>query len=388
MSVSVVETKDPRETEALGAELAADLQDGDVVLVQGELGSGKTTFVRGAARALGVTDPDHQPDVQHRTSLQSHETRPSRTWTYTVWQGVCEQEDPALLDDYLGPGTDRFRGVAGAGHAELSSARLRVTLSHRGADRRRIEVVQGMIVLGFDTATSSTAVALRLGDGSTLQARDDPGQDERPGHATRLLGMADELLGRASIGWRALERIAVGLGPGTFTGLRVGVATARGLAQSLEIELVGVSSLRALAEPALRSERDGSTRARGLGCTPRRGVPRRLRDDRGGIGRGAHAATRAGSRGSGEHTRASQDSARKRSNAVPWRAIGDGAVRFRAHLQAAGVMVPPDSSPLHLLSAEAICDLGSRAETLASYQAIVPDYRRRPDAEIALERRK
>jgi tRNA threonylcarbamoyladenosine biosynthesis protein TsaB len=68
-----------------------------------------------------------------------------------------------------------------------------------------------------------------------------------------------------------------------------------------------------------------------------------------------------------------------------WQAIGDGAVRFRSDLQAAGVAVPPDSSPLHLLSAEAICDLGARAEVLASGETIVPDYRRRPDAEIALE---
>jgi tRNA threonylcarbamoyladenosine biosynthesis protein TsaB len=68
-----------------------------------------------------------------------------------------------------------------------------------------------------------------------------------------------------------------------------------------------------------------------------------------------------------------------------WQAIGDGAVRFRGDLQAAGVAVPPDSSPLHLLSAEAICDLGARAEAVASGEAIVPDYRRRPDAEIALE---
>ena len=94
-----------------------------------------------------------------------------------------------------------------------------------------------MIVLGFDTATRSTAVALRLADGSTLQARHDPSPDERPGHTTRLLGMAGELLARAGIPPRALERIAVGLGPGTFTGLRVGVATARGLAQSLARDL-------------------------------------------------------------------------------------------------------------------------------------------------------
>jgi tRNA threonylcarbamoyladenosine biosynthesis protein TsaB len=78
-----------------------------------------------------------------------------------------------------------------------------------------------MIVLGFDTATAATVVGLRMADGETLQARDDPAQGERPGHATRLLAMTDELLARAGVGWRALDRIAVGLGPGTFTGLRI-----------------------------------------------------------------------------------------------------------------------------------------------------------------------
>src|SRR5580700_7249570 len=104
-----------------------------------------------------------------------------------------------------------------------------------------------MAVLGFDTSTSATAVALRLRDGTTTQARDDPPAGAHPGHATRLLGMAHQLLAGAGVGWSHVDRIAVGLGPGTFTGLRVGVATARGLAQSLAAELVGVSSLRALA---------------------------------------------------------------------------------------------------------------------------------------------
>ena len=111
-----------------------------------------------------------------------------------------------------------------------------------------------MIVLGFDTATQSTAVGLRLTDGETLQARDDPAPGGHPGHATRLLDMAGELLAAAGLGWSALERIAVGVGPGRFTGLRVGIATARGLAQSLTVELVGVSSLQALGQAAASNE--------------------------------------------------------------------------------------------------------------------------------------
>jgi tRNA threonylcarbamoyladenosine biosynthesis protein TsaB len=242
-----------------------------------------------------------------------------------------------------------------------------------------------MIVLGFDTATRSTAVGLRLKDGRTLQARDDPGISEHPGHATSLRPMADELLGSAGIGWRAIDRIAVGLGPGTFTGLRVGVATARGLAQSLSVDLVGVSSLRALAEPALRSEPDGSHHVLAV-LDARRGeafAAAYEMTDRGSaeelVPPRALAPEDLGSVVEQAETVIGDERGRR------WQAIGDGAVRFRGDLQVTGIGVPLDSSPLHLVNAEAICDLGVRAEAVASREAIVPDYRRRPDAEIALE---
>ncbi len=140
MSVSVVETNDPLETEALGAQLAAGLKDGDVVLIRGELGSGKTTFVRGAARALGVTDPITSPTFSIGHRYRATHTTVSHLDLYRLAGGL-RGEDPALLDDYLGPGQIAFVEWPAADSAELSSARVRVTLTHEGADRRRIEVV-------------------------------------------------------------------------------------------------------------------------------------------------------------------------------------------------------------------------------------------------------
>lgn len=142
MSVSVVETNDPLETEALGAELAAVLRDGDVVLIRGELGSGKTTFVRGAARALGVTDPITSPTFSIGHRYRAAQTTVSHLDLYRLADGL-QAEDPGLLDDYLGPGRIAFVEWPIRDSAELSDARVRVTLAHMGEDRRRVEVVQG-----------------------------------------------------------------------------------------------------------------------------------------------------------------------------------------------------------------------------------------------------
>jgi tRNA threonylcarbamoyladenosine biosynthesis protein TsaB len=259
-----------------------------------------------------------------------------------------------------------------------------------------------MIVLGFDTATSATAVGLRLEDGSTLLARDDPPAGTRPGHSAQLLALAAELLEQAELSWSAVERIAVGLGPGTFTGLRIGVATAHGLARSLAVELVGVPTLQALALAALQSP---PTRSEGHGLPDAQGDPTEPEGTELGVlavidaRRGeAFAAAYAADIKLSEpveltvpRAMAPEDLAlivaqatHSESTQRRWLAVGDGAIRFRSHLEAGGIGVAPDASPSHLVSGTAICQLALAAAPTAVAD-VIPDYRRRPDAEITLE---
>ena len=235
-----------------------------------------------------------------------------------------------------------------------------------------------MIVLGFDTATAATSVALDLGDDAPIgEARDDPAPGKHPGHATRLLAMAHELLSGTGLGWGAVERIAVGLGPGTFTGLRVGVASARGLALSISCELIGVSSLRALAAPALATA-DAEDAVLAV-IDARRGevfAAAYARDER-----AAEALELVPPR-----AYAPEQLAALPSRVAPsrrWLAVGDGALRYREYLQAPAVSVPDEGAALHRVRAAAICEL-ARAMAPAAPATVVPDYCRRPDAEIAL----
>jgi tRNA threonylcarbamoyladenosine biosynthesis protein TsaB len=218
-----------------------------------------------------------------------------------------------------------------------------------------------VIVLGIDTATTATVAGVLDRAGDVTEVRDDPEPGARPAHANRLLGAAEAALERAGLGWEEVERIAVGVGPGSFTGLRIGIATARALAQARGLPLVGVSSLEALA--------------RGAGEAA---VVLAVLDAR--RGEAFAAAWRDGSPVLAPAA-LSPDALAERVRALGSTplAVGDGAVRFRDPLEAAGARVPADEDGVHRLRAEHVCRLGA-AGTPTDRDALLPDYLREPDA--------
>lgn len=138
MAIERHETSSAEETEALAGRLAAQLEPGDVVLISGELGAGKTTFVRGAAAALGAAGPVTSPTF---TIGQRYEGRipVSHLDLYRLGEGLADEE-PGLLDDYLTPASIAFVEWPEAGEAEIDRVAMRVRLTHSGGDRREIEV--------------------------------------------------------------------------------------------------------------------------------------------------------------------------------------------------------------------------------------------------------
>lgn len=132
------ETNSASETEALAAALAARLKAGDVVLVSGELGTGKTTFVRGAARALGVRGAVTSPTFTIGQVYAADGLELAHLDLYRL--PTLAAEDPALLDDYLAPERIGFVEWPGTRGAAFERVAARVSLRHGGGDRRLVEI--------------------------------------------------------------------------------------------------------------------------------------------------------------------------------------------------------------------------------------------------------
>jgi tRNA threonylcarbamoyladenosine biosynthesis protein TsaB len=216
-------------------------------------------------------------------------------------------------------------------------------------------------LLGFDTSTAATAVCVLRSDGQAFEHVPPPERlAEPPGHARELMPAIARALADAGVDWGDLDAVVVGVGPGTFTGLRIGVATARGLGQAHELPLRPVSSLRALGaaieEPlalpvidARRGELFAALYADGLEVWPPFvAPPERL-------------AERIGAHGGRPLV------------------AGDGSVRFRHVLEPAGARVAPEGSDLHVVRALHLCRVAADVAD-SPPEAVLPHYLRAPDA--------
>ena len=234
------------------------------------------------------------------------------------------------------------------------------------------------LVVGFDTATDDLAVALVRFDTSESSTEPLSGRSrgvaagQHPRQATDLLEELETVVQPVG-GWPGIDLIAVGVGPGSFTGLRICVATARALAQALDKPVGPVGTLAALAR-GIGEQSEAEARPRLAVLDARRGE--------------AFAALH-GPKGEELWPPLVTSPAKlaERLAALPEAplAAGSGALRFRDELEAAGAEVLPDAEPAHRVSARHVCVL-AEAGRPARPESIEPIYLRPPDAELWLER--
>lgn len=224
-----------------------------------------------------------------------------------------------------------------------------------------------MVIVGFDTATGATAAAASLSGSVFFRGFDQAAPGERPRHAERLLPMIEQAATEAG-GWASVDRIAVGIGPGTFTGIRIGVVTARALAHAHGCELAGIETTRALAA---RAARELGRPACGVVDGKRGEVFASAVEEGGKVRWGPVVESPA------------QIAARLGAEGFEGVVVGDGAAMYSEQLTSAAVELP--AGELDRIDAAEICRLGEEARPVDP-SGLEPLYLRRPDAELWIER--
>lgn len=231
-----------------------------------------------------------------------------------------------------------------------------------------------MTLIGFDTSMTVIAACCVPRSGEPL-ATPPPGPQRLlgpPAHSAELLPTLAGLLERAESDWDEVTAIAVGVGPGTFTGLRIGIATARGLSQALGIPLHPVSSLAALAAGI----------AAGAGAPPGAPILPLIDAKRGQVFASLYRAGEPLALEWGPLALSPEDLEERiaRESRAPL-AAGDWAIESAARLKAAGAEVPAPESGLHAIDGRQVCRLARHSEP-SPPERVHPVYVRQPDAEI------
>lgn len=303
------QTSLPEETKALASALAACLQTGDVVLLSGDLGAGKTQFTQGLAAGMGASDavisptfnivltygsgrlPLHHFDLYRLDSADQLEDIGLRE--YLESEGVCvvewAEKFPAAFDEFLAVDiakvSDDVREVRaraagqrfsellscwvdavarGDGEGQMPAASQQGGLASRGATaaaRSAVRVASNAAapkacpdagaryVLALDTANEVVALGVGKLSGDVRRVSIIATREIRAHRAsnTTLVPAIDELLSGLGIVRSQIACVCVGRGPGSFTGVRIAMAAAKGIASALGVALVGISTLDAIA---------------------------------------------------------------------------------------------------------------------------------------------
>ena len=393
--VLTVEAETAEDTREVGEALSALLRARDAVVLTGELGAGKTTFVQGVARGLGVEDTVSSP-------------------TFTLVKEYTGILDVAHVDVYR---LERMQDVVDLGLDELAGGesvllvewgdavetllpddRLRIEFQPRdpggGTEARRITVaalgaswagaMAGaagrpaavepalMIVVGIETSTPQTSVA--IGTETEIIGRVSIAGKARQETVTPAL---QQLLRWSEIELKQVGGIAVGVGPGLFTGLRVGVETAKVLAQVLHVPLVGITSLDALAY-AVR--------------TTHKRIAAVIDGRRGEVFFAIYRSVPGGVVRETDHVVVTPDRLAAELQATPGEvlAVGNGAMLYRHVLEDRGSRIEFASSTVAHPDAAALVELAVPRFLREEHDRlfdVVPVYLRKSDAEIAWDKR-
>lgn len=234
-----------------------------------------------------------------------------------------------------------------------------------------------MTLVGFDTSLPVTTACIIRDDGTPFCTPPPKAKRllEPPQHSYELLPELDRLMSESGTAWSDVESIAVGVGPGTFTGLRIGVSTARALGQGLGVPVAPVSSLEALASGAAPAPEELGPPVLALIDARRGQVFAGLY----GVADREDPLLEEIWEPEVHDPKALLDRVGELDSAPV--CVGDWALESRSDLESVGAHIPPPDSGLHAVNALHVCRIGTRQEAVSPSE-VQPVYLRLPDAEI------
>lgn len=219
-----------------------------------------------------------------------------------------------------------------------------------------------MLIAAFDTSTPATVVAVE-GDGFLLETRLDAPPAGPPAHSSQLLPALASLLEQAGAAWGDVGLLGVGIGPGTFTGLRIGASTVEGIRRVAAVPVVGVDSLEALSLSARRSD-------------PGRPVCALIDARRSEVFASGWGPDGSPAFGPLALTPGALPALLDRDSG--WLVAGEAPEAFGIELAARGIETVPEGDPRNLIGGAALCELARQGDPLSG--PALPDYVREPDA--------